>query len=321
MLVVGLGGLKCSGFASRPRPTRPLRRRPCVRARPVLVLDVMRPIRLRPSGQQTRPPSAAPSPPVGSVSTATRPAPAPPPRTTTSGPSSARPAGSVRRDAPPGGWAWIRGRGMVARLPSRPSLRMSIRRRSERSRGARSRVLLIAALALTYARPALADDDGLEPYRERFRLGMERCAAAGAMSEAVRVWGAISDEELAATAATASPSTSVAPTTPMEKLHARRREVRVVPRRGEQATRRRRGDTGAGGARRAAGQREDARAESEPRPYPGHAEKVATELAQVDDLDPRLGSFMAYVAPGRHVVSFGCRASGCREGGRDRRRR
>jgi hypothetical protein len=152
---------------------------------------------------------------------------------------------------------------------------------------------------------ARADDDALAPYRERFRSGMESYKA-GALGEAIRVWRAIYEEigpsrgyrlsfnlaraydvngeatraaeryesfleEAKARAASRDPSE------PTEPLVAR--EMREAAERLE------------------ALKREHGRIE-----IPATAVAV---LTKVDDTDPRLGAFTAYVAPGAHVVTFG----------------
>lgn len=68
--------------------------------------------------------------------------------------------------------------------------------RSPLARAAARRAVLVASLlgaVALIASPARADDDPLASYRDRFRLGMDRYRA-GAMAEAIRVWGAIYEE-------------------------------------------------------------------------------------------------------------------------------
>jgi hypothetical protein len=175
---------------------------------------------------------------------------------------------------------------------------MLTRHRSSRS----SRWAALLSLALVgFATTARADDDALAPYRDRFRIGMEKYKAGG-VAEAIRVWSAIYDEigpkrgyRLAFDLARAYDSNGEA-TRAAERYRSFLDEVT---------------------ARRGAGEPLEALVEHEAQDAEdrvvalnlehGRIEVDAapsTTLAQVDDTDPRLGTFTAYVAPGRHVVTF-----------------
>ena len=150
--------------------------------------------------------------------------------------------------------------------------------------------------------PAHADDDALAPYRDRFRLGMEKYRA-GALGEAIHLWNAIYEEigskrgyRLAFNLGRAYDTNGEA-TRAVERYRSFLDEAR---------------------ARLATGEVleplvlhevEDAEARiKELDATHGRIEVGTGEdaiLAQVDEADPRLGAFTAYVAPGKHVVTFG----------------
>ena len=171
---------------------------------------------------------------------------------------------------------------------------MSIRRRS-------SQAFVALTIALASSHPAFADDDGLEPYRDRFRLGMEKYKA-GAMGEAIRVWGAIYEE--------LGPHRGYRLAFDLGRAHDANGEATRAAERYtsflDEVTRRR----AALEPIEPLVEREEAQAADRLRelnrthgriqvsPGPGG------ELTQVDDADPRLGAFTAYVAPGAHVVVF-----------------
>jgi hypothetical protein len=170
----------------------------------------------------------------------------------------------------------------------------------------RSRATALAAwlvlATIPLASPALADDDALAPYRDRFRLGMEKYKA-GALAEAIRVWNAIYEEigpkrgyrlsfDLARAYDTNGEATRAA-----ERYHSFLNEVDARERANEAVEPLVQRETHDAEERLAALGREHGRIEI--------SASAATTLVQVDDGDPRLGAFVAYVAPGKHVVTFG----------------
>ncbi len=177
-------------------------------------------------------------------------------------------------------------------------------RRRRRARSAVCRAVLVAWLAapvVALAGSARADDDPLASYRDRFRLGMDRYRA-GAMAEAIRVWGAITDE-----------------IGPQRGYRLSFNLGRAYDTNGEatRAAERYRAFLDEAEARRAAGEPLEPMVERETNDA---SERIAAlneshgrieikagpnaVLAQVDATDPRLGAFTAYVAPGKHVVTF-----------------
>ncbi len=180
---------------------------------------------------------------------------------------------------------------------------MSTRRRSDRGR-TRQRGLVAFTVAVALARTTLAraDEVDLSMYRDRFRLGMDRYKS-GEVAEAIRVWSAIYEElgtkrgyRLAFDLARAYDSNGEA-TRAAERYRSFLEEA---------------------AARRTAGEKLESLVEREVQDADermrelnrthGRIQIDAHEdatLAQVDDTDPRLGTFTAYVAPGRHVVTFG----------------
>lgn len=166
--------------------------------------------------------------------------------------------------------------------------------------------LATVALSLTMAPDALADDDALAPYRDRFHLGMDRYKA-GAIAEAIRIWGAIYEEIGPARGYRLSFNLARAYDSNGEATRAAERYRSFLD---EAASRTRKSE-----ALEPIVQREvsdaEGRLETLNREHGRieiHTRGDAT-LAQVDDADPRLGAFTAYVAPGHHVVTFGPGAS------------
>jgi len=174
---------------------------------------------------------------------------------------------------------------------------MSIRRLS-------SLVALLACAAATVVVPSRAwgDDDALGPYRDRFRLGMEKYKA-GALAEAVRVWSAVYEEigpkrgyRLSFDLARAYDSNGEATRAAeryrsfLDEVDARTKANELIP--GIVAR-----EAADAASRMDALNREHGRI--------AIAATADAVVAQVDDADPRLGAFTAYVAPGTHVVTFG----------------
>ncbi len=177
---------------------------------------------------------------------------------------------------------------------------MSTRPRSDRGR-ARVASLLVCAAALSVATAARADDDDLSAYRDRFRMGMEQYKA-GEVAAAIGIWRAIY-EELG----------------PKRGYRLAFNLARAYDTNGEatRAAERYRAFLDEAGARQTAGEALEPLVEREVRDAQermtelnrshGRIEVAAVDvptLAQVDDADPRLGAFTAYVAPGRHIVTF-----------------
>jgi len=165
----------------------------------------------------------------------------------------------------------------------------------------RSSRCVLAVLLTLLCRPALGDDDGLDPYRDRFRLGMDRYKA-GALGEAIRVWGALYEE--------LGPHRGYRLAFDLGRAHDANGEATRAAERYtsflDEVTKRRQG----GEAIEPLVVHEEEQARDRIRdlnhthgrihvmPGPG------SELTQIDDSDPRLGAFIAYVAPGAHVVTF-----------------
>jgi len=173
---------------------------------------------------------------------------------------------------------------------------MSIPRRSR----ATAFAACLALATISLVRLAHADDDSLTPYRDRFRLGMEKYKA-GALAEAIRVWNAIYEEigpkrgyRLSFNLARAYDTNGEA-TRAAERYHSFLDEVDARGRANEAVEPLVERETHDAEERLAALNREHGRIEV----------SAATTLAQVDNGDPRLGAFVAYVAPGKHVVTFG----------------
>jgi hypothetical protein len=170
---------------------------------------------------------------------------------------------------------------------------MWIRRRFELVTG-----LLLASVLVGSAADA---DDALEPYRDRFRQGMEKYKA-GALAEAIRAWSAIYEEigpqrgyRLSfnlARAYEANFETSRAAEryqSFLDEVAARRRANEVmdpIVEREENEAQKRLAELNSTNGRI--------------RILPGSL----SVLARIDSADPRLGTFVSYVAPGSHVVVF-----------------
>jgi hypothetical protein len=175
---------------------------------------------------------------------------------------------------------------------------MSIRLRSSSA----LLVVCLASLAATFAGSARADEDALAPYRDRFRLGMEKYKA-GAVAEAVRVWSAIYEEigpkrgyRLSFNLARAYDTNGEA-TRAAERYRSFLDEVETRQRANEAIEPLVEREAHDADERLAVLNREHGRIQVTAR--------ADATLAQVDDADPRLGAFTAYVAPGKHVVTFG----------------
>jgi hypothetical protein len=160
---------------------------------------------------------------------------------------------------------------------------------------------LLAVAVVAVAGPARADEDALAAYRDRFRMGMDRYRA-GAMAEAIRVWGAIYEEIGPRAGYRLSFNLGRAYDTNGEATRAAERYRAFL----DEAE-----------ARRAAGEPLDPMVERETHDATERIAALneshgrieikagpAAVLAQVDATDPRLGGFTAYVAPGKHVVTF-----------------
>jgi len=171
---------------------------------------------------------------------------------------------------------------------------MSILRRSE----------ILAALivaSLTFAAPSRADDDALAPYRDRFRQGMEKYKA-GAMAEAIRAWNAIYDE--------IGPQRGYRLSFNLARAYEANSET-------SRAAERYQTFLNEFGVRKAAGEALDPIVEREAQEAQSRLDQLdanngriqvvsggSTLLVQIDASDPRLGTFVSYVAPGSHVVIF-----------------
>jgi hypothetical protein len=156
--------------------------------------------------------------------------------------------------------------------------------------------------AVLLASDARADDNALAPYRDRFRLGMDKYKA-GSVAEAIRIWTAIYEAigpqrgyrlsfDLARAYDAEGDATRAVERyrSFLDEVGARRTGSETIdPLVEHEAT--------DADERLTALNREHGRIEVVPTPL--------STLAQVDQTDPRLGSFTAYVAPGKHVVTFG----------------
>jgi len=182
------------------------------------------------------------------------------------------------------------------------SIRTPSRRRVSSLLPGRALVLAgFVAAVLVPAAQARADEDALAPYRDRFRLGMERYKA-GAMAEAIRVWTAIYEE--------IGPKRGYRLSFDLGRAYDTNGEA-------TRAAERYRSFLDEVGARRKGGEAIEPLVEREAHDAEermtilnrdhGRIEVDAgpsAVLAQVDDTDPRLGTFTAYVAPGKHAVTF-----------------
>jgi hypothetical protein len=170
---------------------------------------------------------------------------------------------------------------------------MSIRRRFER-------LAAMGLACLAVGSSASASDD-LEPYRHRFRQGMEKYKA-GAIAEAIRAWSAIYDElgpkrgyrlsfDLARAYEASSETSRAAERYQsfLDEVAARRAASEtldpIVEREEEESER-----------RMAELKLESGRI----RILPG----TPSAVTRIDSADPRLGGFVSYVVPGDHVVVF-----------------
>jgi hypothetical protein len=168
----------------------------------------------------------------------------------------------------------------------------------------RSELLLAALLApaiVIATSSAHADEDALAPYRDRFRQGMEKYKA-GAMAEAIRTWTAIYEE--------IGPQRGYRLSFNLARAYEANFET-------SRAAERYQSFLDEAAARRLAGEaldplvdREEEEARSRLADLDAKNGRIRivssgrTILAQIDNSDPRLGSFVAYVAPGDHVVVF-----------------
>jgi hypothetical protein len=162
-------------------------------------------------------------------------------------------------------------------------------------------VLAGLLLASVFAGSTADADDALEPYRDRFRQGMEKYKA-GALAEAIRAWSAIYEEIGPQRGYRLSFNLARAYEANFETSRAAERYQSFLD---EVA------------ARKAANEAMDPIVEREE----NEAQKRLVELnatngririlpgslsvlARIDSADPRLGTFVSYVAPGNHVVVF-----------------
>jgi hypothetical protein len=173
---------------------------------------------------------------------------------------------------------------------------MSTLRRSELLAAA-----LLAPAIVIATSSAHADEDPLAPYRDRFRQGMEKYKA-GAMAEAIRTWTAIYEEIGPQRGYRLSFNLARAYEANFETSRAAERYQSFLD---EVAARR-----SAGGALDPIVEREEQEAQSRLADLDAKNGRLRivssgrTVLAQIDNSDPRLGTFVAYVAPGDHVVVF-----------------
>jgi hypothetical protein len=162
-------------------------------------------------------------------------------------------------------------------------------------------VLAGLLLASVFAGSTADADDALEPYRDRFRQGMEKYKA-GALAEAIRAWSAIYEEIGPQRGYRLSFNLARAYEANFETSRAAERYQSFL----DEVT-----------ARKAANEAMDPIVEREEieaqkrlvelnatngriRILPGSL----SVLARIDSADPRLGTFVSYVAPGNHVVVF-----------------
>ncbi len=163
-------------------------------------------------------------------------------------------------------------------------------------------ILVGVAASTALASSALAADDDLAMYRDRFHLGMEKYKA-GSVGEAIRIWSAIYEElgtkrgyRLAFDLARAYDTNGEA-TRAAERYRAFLDEAALRKKAGESLEAIVEREVHDAEERMTELNQDHGRIEVSP-----GADAV---LAQVDDADPRLGAFTAYVAPGKHVVTFG----------------
>jgi len=163
-------------------------------------------------------------------------------------------------------------------------------------------LLTVFAAGATFASSARADDDALAQYRDRFRLGMEKYKA-GSMAEAIRVWNGIYEEIGPTRGYRLSYNLARAYDVNGEATRAAERYRSFL----EETSRRQSMGEALDPLVEREAHESDERLESLNREH-GRIEiaaGAAATLAQVDDADPRLGAFTAYVAAGKHVVTFG----------------
>jgi hypothetical protein len=171
---------------------------------------------------------------------------------------------------------------------------MSTLRRSE----------LIFAFTLAFgvaASTAHADEDALAPYRDRFRQGMEKYKV-GAMAEAIRAWSAIYEEIGPQRGYRLSFNLARAYEANFETSRAAERYQSFLD---EVAARRTAGETIDPLVEKEATEAQARLGELDANN--GRIRVVSSGrivAAQVDASDPRLGTFVTYVAPGNHVVIF-----------------
>jgi hypothetical protein len=170
---------------------------------------------------------------------------------------------------------------------------MSIRRHFE--------LALAVLLACGFVGVASADEDGLTPYRDRFRQGMERYKS-GAMAEAIRVWSAIYEEIGAERGYRLSFNLARAYEANSETSRAAERYQSFLD---EVARRRAAGET-----LDPIVEHEEQEAETRLKDLDASNGRIRilaagkSIITRIDSADPRLGLFISYVAPGDHVVVF-----------------
>jgi hypothetical protein len=163
---------------------------------------------------------------------------------------------------------------------------------------------LVLACSLT-ASTARADDDSLAPYRDRFRQGMEKYRA-GAMAEAIRAWSAIYEEIGPQRGYRLSYNLARAYEANFETSRAAERYQSFL----DEVARRKADEALDPQALDPLVEREAAEAQSRLDDLNTNSGRIRvdsgarTVLTQIDGADPRLGSFVSYVAPGDHVVVF-----------------
>jgi hypothetical protein len=163
---------------------------------------------------------------------------------------------------------------------------------------------LIFAFTLAFgvvASTANADEDALAPYRDRFRQGMEKYKV-GAMAEAIRAWSAIYEEIGPQRGYRLSFNLARAYEANFETSRAAERYQSFLD---EVAVRRTAGDAIDPLVEKEASEAQTRLGELDANN--GRIRVVSAGrimAAQVDASDPRLGTFVTYVAPGDHVVIF-----------------
>jgi hypothetical protein len=177
---------------------------------------------------------------------------------------------------------------------------MSIRRLSERL--AAVLLVFVFAFAFAFAGSAAADEDTLAPYRDRFRQGMEKYQA-GSIAEAIGIWRAIYDEIGAERGYRLSFDLARAYEANFETSRAAERYQSFL----EWVAKREAG----GEVLDPIVLREKDEAEARLQDLNATSGRIhilvggSSGFTQIDSADPRLGSFVAYVAPGTHIVVFG----------------